>query len=146
MQSESDLLDGIIDTSFAFQRAIRSKMCIPDEDGGKLQLLQLHSLALIEEKGTITMKELAEHMRVTPPTATSLANRLVKMELLGRKHDPKNRRTVRLSLTLKGKKLLQKLFKRHRIQMRNFFANLSNQDQKDLLRILKSLLEGLSKM
>ncbi|MEK7217947.1 MAG: MarR family transcriptional regulator, partial [Patescibacteria group bacterium] len=99
MQSAAD---AIIHLSFDLSRVIRHMMLCVHEEGVHVNFLQIHALALIEQHPGMTMKELAEALRVASPSATSFVNRLVRGKLVSRVRDAKNRKLVRLTLTREG--------------------------------------------
>ncbi len=104
--------------------------------------LQIHALFMINEHGGPTMKELAQTLMVTAPTATSFVNRLVRNKLVDRKADPKNRKLVRLRITTAGRKLMQQKIKERQASMRTIISVLPTKDQNDLIRILERVLDS----
>ena len=68
----------------------------------------------------ITIGELADQLQVKHHSAVGLVNRLVGQELLVRKADTEDRRQVRLHLTSKGEKILERLAKVHKEELRRF--------------------------
>lgn len=71
-----------------------------------LSTMQLHALAFIERRHPL-MRDLALCLTITPPSATSLVNGLVRSKLATRLPDPDDQRALRLTLTPHGKKALQ---------------------------------------
>jgi DNA-binding MarR family transcriptional regulator len=63
---------------------------------------QLRTLAFVHRRPGACLFELAEHLGVTRPTASSLVERLVKRDMLTRTPDPQERRRVLLTLTPLG--------------------------------------------
>ena len=90
------------------------------------------------------MKELAKSLHVASPSATSLINRLVKMQWVGRMHDEKNRKLVRLSLTPLGKRILREKHDRRREVLRSIFSLLTPSEQAQLARLHEKLSSKLS--
>ena len=74
---------------------------IADETDG-LSILQIEALWYVKEEKEVLMKDLASHLFIAPPSATSLADDLVKAKLVKRSEDKKDRRTTAISLTPKG--------------------------------------------
>src|SRR5438045_450401 len=98
-------IDRILASWMKTGRIMRQRMSSLQKEKG-MNPLQLHGLIIIREHDGITMKEFADHLRVTSPTATSFANRLVKLGWITRKHDLKNRKLVRLHISLSGQKIV----------------------------------------
>jgi len=75
--------------------------------------------------GGITISDLAERLQVRHHSAVGLVDRLVKQDLVKRKQDRNDRRTIHLALTTRGQKVLEKLSAAHREQIRKFMPRLS---------------------
>ncbi len=103
-------------------------------------MAQLHVVALAAEKSGITMTEVAEYLQVSSPTATSFVDRLVKLGFLTRKHDSKNRKLVRLSVTVDGARMLKKKMAEKKKVITSVLSVLNSEDRKTLHRILHELL------
>ena len=68
---------------------------------------------LTEEKPNgITLKELAESMKLAPATVSELVESLVKKDFLQRVQNPEDRRAVQITLTPHGQTLLDESIKR----------------------------------
>jgi len=101
--------------------------------------LQLEILSYVKENKEPLMKEVAGFFSITPPSATSLINRLVKLGILKRCFDKNDRRIIRLSLTSKGQKVLSKEFKKVSAQMRKTLMKLSSKERNNLVEIFQKL-------
>ena len=68
---------------------------------------------LTEDKPNgITLKELAESMKLAPATVSELVESLVKKDFLQRVQNPEDRRAVQITLTPHGQTLLDESIKR----------------------------------
>ncbi len=67
-----------------------------------LTIPQFRSLAFLYRRGGCSLSELAEHLGVMPPTASSLVDRLVRSGLATRDLNESSRRQVVLQLTREG--------------------------------------------
>ncbi|SMC25020.1 DNA-binding transcriptional regulator, MarR family [Desulfacinum hydrothermale DSM 13146] len=61
---------------------------------GEISVSQLHALFFIRERGHMTIKDLAETLSVSAPSASSMVDRLVDKGLVMREPDPQDRRRV----------------------------------------------------
>lgn len=111
---------------------------------GVMNPLQMHGMFVIAEHPHITMKELAELMHVTSPSATSFVDRLVKLKWVKREADARNRKLVRLRVQPEGRTQLAKCLKEHSMIMHTLFSLLSKADQKQFERILLNLKHALA--
>lgn len=132
-------IDGLVQSVYELGRVIRKRMM--SCDAGEIHMGQVHALLFIQEKPGITMKELADLLRVTSPSATSFIDRLVKLKYVERLHDEENRRLVRLRMTDSGVKILkQKMTERRKI-FAEILGQLPDSDQEALLQILRKVLD-----
>ncbi len=106
---------------------------------------QLHALMHIREHEGITMKELADYLKITSPSATSFVNRLVKLRLVERTHDDINRKLVRLKLSKQGNAMLETKKRQRTEIMRDILSLLPSKDRQELARILSSLAQALQR-
>lgn len=104
---------------------------------------QMYATFTIFEHEGLTMKELAEYLGITSPSATSLVNRLVRMKWVSRLADPKNRKLVRLKLAPDGKKKLTTAMKTQSQAMGDVLSLLTVKDRTDFARILSNLHDAL---
>lgn len=105
-----------------------------------LSMVQLHGLIYIFENPSCSLKELAEKFSISTPSANDLVNRLVKSNLIKREEDKKDRRLVRLILTVKGKNVLEKILKSKKKCFSFLIERLSFSEKKQLLSILKKII------
>ncbi len=101
--------------------------------------VQMHAMLIIREHDGLTMKEFAEFLHVTSPSATSFVNRLVRMKWVKRIADKTNRKLVRLKLSDEGMNCVTTNMKEHSRMMRDLFSLLTLADQKEFARILGNL-------
>ncbi len=132
-------LDSIIELTFDLSRVIRHMMVNVSEHGAHVNFLQIHALALIEQHPGMTMKELADALRVASPSATSFVNRLEKLGWIMREHDAQNRRLVRLMLTNAGKSIMREKRALRTATLKKFLGFLTPEDQRQLVQILEKL-------
>ena len=139
MNPSTNPLDRLIDSTYDFGRIMRRLMIAHMGTAKGASLLHLHALFLISEKEGITMRELAKSLHVSSPSATSLINRLTKVQWVGRMHDDRNRTLVRLWLTPLGKRVLREKNERRRTVLRHVFSFLSPAEQQQLARLHEKL-------
>ncbi len=144
MSHRKDPLDQLIDSTYEFGRIMRHQMLGEMHAGKPVNFLQIHALFLISEEEGMTMKQLANLLHVSSPSATSLVNRLVKMQWVGRMHDESNRKLVRLWLTQPGKKILKEKHDRRREVLRSIFGKLTSKEQLQLSHLHQKLSRTLS--
>lgn len=136
--------DALIETIFGLSRLLRENMSFCTEVT-KLSMLQLQALVFLKYHQHAQMREIAEHFKIELPSATSLLNKLCIMKLVQRETDPKDRRIVRITLTKKGEQLLEKAMQERKQKMHMLLSHISNNDRKQLLRILQTIHVQLEK-
>ncbi len=104
--------------------------------------LRVQVLEYILENKNTGMNELAKFLSITPPSATSIINKLVQAGLIIRVEHKSDRRKVLVRVTPKGKKMLQKgkcLIEEH---MGKIFSVLNNSELDQFTKLVKKLIEG----
>ena len=74
--------------------------------GGRLSLVHVNVLAILELDGPLTMRGLAEAMDVSQASATGIVDRMEQRGLVERQRDDEDRRVVRVTLTDEGRRLV----------------------------------------
>lgn len=90
---------------------------------------------VIKNKNPI-MRDIADYLKITPPSVTTIIEFLTKKKLLKREIDKKDKRIVRIIATQKAIKTFE-YFKNKRIKMiKEILSILSIKDKNELVRIL----------
>ena len=112
----------------------------------QLTMLQLQTLIFLKQHNNAQMTEIAKHFNIELPSATSLVNKLCKTGLAERKADPKDRRLVRISLTEQGYSFFEEAMKERLEKMDIILSYLSEEEKKNLKRIVDTLMDKLEDM
>lgn len=143
MQHHIDTPGRIIHLWMEITRLLRKQM-VGCSKPHTMNPMQVHAMLILAEHPQMTMKEFADQMHVASPTATSLVDRLVKMQWVRRSADPANRKLVRLSMLPTGSEALEQAMKEHSAVMHELFSLLSLDDQSQLEHVLLNLKEALA--
>ncbi|HEV8165712.1 MAG TPA: MarR family transcriptional regulator [Actinomycetota bacterium] len=146
--SRSNLLDRFMRAQPALQRRLAAEL--PEElraEMGGVTMHQLGALHTIRRRGSVTMRELAEALGASSlSTATQMADRLERLGLVQRDHDPRDRRVVRLSLTPPARTLLERAFTLRRRALERALSSLDDAELATLVelteRVVGSSLSG----
>ena len=114
--------------------------------GLELTVTQLVVLFLLREAPGMPAGALAEDLRVTPPTVTGLVDRLVRMGLVRREEDPKDRRLVRNVLTERGQEILGEVEREGRAFLTQLLERLSAGQLSRLVGSLEDLVAAANEM
>jgi len=101
---------------------------------------QAEVLGFIGPSGKETMKNIADYLKITPPSATEIIAEMEKKDLIKRKSDKIDRRVVFISLSPLAQKLFVSLGKRKEFILKKMISKLSKKDRKDFERIIRILI------
>jgi DNA-binding MarR family transcriptional regulator len=108
-----------------------------------LTIGQLKSLVYIQNKGKVSIKELARALAVAPSVATGIINRLVSHGMVNRTGSIEDRRIQLLAITDKGKALLDHIRRKHYKNISKILNSLSDEDLLTLVRGFSVLLNAI---
>lgn len=108
----------------------------------ELTISQFETLWFIGFDGKRSMESIADFLKITPPSATSMINKMEKRGLVSRKRDVKDKRIVYISLTTSTKNHLKSMRKNKEKVLCNIVSKLSQNDKKHLERIIKIIIEN----
>jgi len=94
----------------------------------------------VHEKGPVTMKSIASWLNITPPSVSSLVDKLVSKKLLVRINKDNDRRTIHVKLGDEAHKLFLKLHKKKMILFGKMLNKLDTKEKEDLVRILNKCI------
>lgn len=105
-----------------------------------LTFSQIEALNLLGVSGTKTMKDIALHLKITPPSATVIVDELRKRGLVERRGDSRDRRVVSIALTRDSKRTFSQIHRRKKSVLEGFLSKLSVRDRRSLGRIIRTLI------
>jgi DNA-binding MarR family transcriptional regulator len=98
---------------------------------------------LVREKNGMTPAQLSRRLLVTAGNITGLIDRMEKSCLVMRVRDTKDRRTIRIQLTTKGRKLAERVIPRHSADIESIFKVLNETEKGQLHKALDKLIRSL---
>jgi len=107
-------------------------------------LAQLKSLFLINIKGCINVRELAQELGVTPGNVTSIVDRLVGQGLAERSESPDDRRMVLLRITDKGRETITEIQETQHDHMKRFLERMAVEDISALYQGINAFITAMS--
>jgi len=99
----------------------------------------IETLYFIAKKGNPSMKDIATHLKITPPSVTAIIETMQKKDLLIRVLSEKDRRTIRVTLTPKAWKLFRTFHEKKIAVLTSMLSKLDDTKQKQLITILTIL-------
>ena len=131
----------LISLMFVIGRQMRDEMKEAQRKNG-CSWLHFETLRYVHSAGRPTMRHVAGHFSITPPAATLLVDGLVANGMMKRTIDTKDRRTVRLLITTKGKAVLKKGIQDRMKKIKEVFSVLNTKEHAELLRILEKIAKS----
>lgn len=89
---------------------------------------QFYVLMSLQERGPMTVSELAGLLNVSPPSASSILDRIEENGLIERVRDLDDRRVVRVRLLDKGGEVVEDMSGMKRDSLRALFENLTDEE------------------
>lgn len=105
---------------------------------------QWRMLAMIQRDAGINQGALAGWLEVEPITAGRMIDRLEKLDLVERRHDPADRRQWRLHLTAKGAELMQQMSGCAQAVIADSVSGFSADEHAQLVKLLDRMRTNLS--
>ncbi len=96
------------------------------------------------EKGTATVSELSQQMKITPSVVSRMVDRLVEKDMVVRTRDDIDRRVVFVSLSEKGRGFLEGIAEYHAEKVRALWATVSEEDRRTFLNLLRQISAQLA--
>jgi len=107
-----------------------------------VSIAQIKILSIMKDGGTPTMKEIANSLLITSPSATVAINQLVKNGQLKRIPDKTDRRVIRLKITAKGKKTFNEHYKVFVEKIGEVLKKLNVQERAAFAGIFKKIINA----
>ena len=107
---------------------------------------QIPVLGLLAYKDGLSQREIAEHLRIKPPTVNVTVQRLEKAGFLYREADEKDQRISRIYLTEKGKQAKEDGMKKVKENEKILLSGLSDAELCLLKRMLEQITENIDKI
>ncbi len=102
---------------------------------------QVRAIRVLDQHGGVRSKELADHLRIAPRSATEVVDALEAKGLVSRSADPHDRRATLVALTDRGHELSEEVRRARGLESERMFERLTRADRADLARILGKLQE-----
>jgi DNA-binding MarR family transcriptional regulator len=111
----------------------------------KPYVVRYHILKCLERPGSHHPTELSVALNVKKNTLSELLDRMVRDGLVRREIDPDDRRMITLRVTTAGRSAVRAFEKKLMANMREFFKTLAEDDRRDLVEAIESLVRILER-
>ena len=143
MPQKQASIEELVSHMFIMGRLMRDKMH-RTTGVGQCTLLEFETLKYVKDIGRPHMREVAKNFHVTPPAATLMIDGLVEAKLLARVLDPKDRRSVRVAITPKGKAASGAGDHKQVREMKKIFGVLTPAERTHFVAVLKKIIKNNS--
>ena len=109
----------------------------------EISALQFNVLLTIREIGPLTMGDLCKNLFVACSTATDLADRMERSELVERVRDDKDRRVVKLHLLARGNEVLEAVIAERQSFLGEVIKDYANLEYEELIQSLVLLTQRM---
>ena len=135
LASRDELIDAVLGASRALVAvAARSVTTVADN----VTLTQYRALVELTSRGPQRVADLASALSVDRSTATRMSDRLVRRGLASRRRLSSDRRTVLVSLTPAGRKLITDVTRRRRAEIATILARMPGGDTQAVFEVLRA--------
>ena len=111
----------------------------------KINIPQFRILETLQEKGESTMGQLAERLYITTSAITNLVTKLLKHNLVNRKHSLDDRRLILIKITERGNKIVGEVWEQVYGFFESLLANLNQEEKKFWRKLWKKVYSSLEK-
>jgi DNA-binding MarR family transcriptional regulator len=143
MQNKQVTTEELVSHIFIMGRLMRDKMH-KHIGAGQCTMMEFETLKYVKDAGRPHMREVAKTFHITPPAATLMIDGLVKAKLLARVLDTHDRRSVRVIITPKGKKLFDRGVSQKVKEMKKTFGILTPSERAQFITIIRKIIKNNS--
>jgi DNA-binding MarR family transcriptional regulator len=108
-----------------------------------LTLLQAQALKVLRHDGPVLTGQLAAELGITAPAITQLTDRLVRKRLIERRASANDRRSVQITLSARGKRLVDQFRQRRSDIFSQALKSLDEREQTQIVSALEKLVAAL---
>ncbi|KAF2959709.1 MULTISPECIES: MarR family transcriptional regulator [unclassified Thermotoga] len=129
-----------------FSLVMRFSSYLPsNEEVSDMKTTELYAFLYVALFGPKKMKEIAEFLSTTKSNVTNVVDSLEKRGLVVREMDPVDRRTYRVVLTEKGKKIFEEILSNFESLLKSVLEKFSEEDLKVVSEGFNRMVEALSR-
>jgi DNA-binding MarR family transcriptional regulator len=133
-------------TLLRFVAAIKAESEICMDLCGKLNEKELMIIIFVGERQSVKMSEIADSLQAPLSTLSSVVDKLVEKQYLGRVHSEEDRRVVQVTLVAKGKAAYKTFLHRKNESAEKVLARYSVQEQNAFIDYLDRMTRAVEAM
>jgi len=144
--SKRDKMDSMLDNIYTIIPLFHRTILKVDNIRHNPMSSEFKVMGILMRHGPLPMSRIGLWLGISRPNMTTIISRLIEEERVERRTDPKDRRIVEVSLTVKGKKFMQDCWKEARESMRAKLSTLSQAEIDTLYTSLENIRVILPKI
>lgn len=113
--------------------------------GHNISLVQSHILYEVEHQSQPSMQQVAERLGTDITTFSRQVQSLIKINLIAKTPDPKDRRISILSLTEEGKEVAENINQQMNQYLDDVFSNMNKEEKEMVVRSIQLLNKSMQK-
>lgn len=121
------MMDDIVNRVDGLMAERRRQFCAHPLHRG-VSLVQMYILMALQERGPMTMSEVAALLQIAPPSASAIVDRLEEHGQVRRARDEVDRRVVRVEIAESGRHVVGSLMGVRQEEMRGLLAGMSDEE------------------
>jgi DNA-binding MarR family transcriptional regulator len=121
-----------------YMKWVRSRL-----QDGRMTYARMRLLGALHCNGPQIMSSISDELGVTRRNITALVDALEEEGLVRRKPHPTDRRATVIEMTGRGERTMDSIYDEHRAAVAELFAELDEEDRRELTRMLGALREAL---
>ena len=143
-----DIVNDLLSITPLIRRTIQKKLVRTafaqiEED---MSLPHMEIIKTLRDHGTMHIAEIGEKLLIPKPQMTHLIDRLVSLDIIVRQADTSDRRTINITLTDKGERIIEEFDTVVRESIQDKLSGLTDEDLKELSISLRKLGEIFSRL
>ena len=111
-----------------------------------LPLNQFGVLCVLMDTQGLTITDISRQLNISKQQMTNIIDKLVSAGYVSKEPDPKDRRRLVITISRKGKKLLEEHMEQFRQRFESHAQNLTRDERQELATILRRYYELINKM
>ena len=140
MSSKEELINHI---DSIMMKYLQIQQSVKDSSNVELSIQEVKIISYLGKNETSRMRDLSNYLNLQMSTMTGIIDKLVQKRFVERIRTDEDRRTVRVKLTLKGKKIFNIEVENHLELSQQMLNSLTMKEQKTLLSLLNKIVTNI---
>jgi DNA-binding MarR family transcriptional regulator len=112
----------------------------------EVSFAQFHALVTLQERGSLTLSELAGLLGISAPSASSIVDRMEEHGFVSRERDAFDRRIVHVSVSDQGRKVVEEMMGHKRDHSLQLLSIMTEGELRDVIRGVEALQSALRRL